>query len=262
MRTSVSALAALVLVGSVAAAACAEDPRPPASPGSDPSGSGSAAANDAAWPYTVLRGAQSVAAGPETFVVVGSPKKKGTKARIWTSVDGAGWSTAGTTTEGASLDTAIVTGFGDGFVIVGTRGRHVTAWHSSDGLTWEPGSVEGAREGRLEPIVRDVASGPRGLLALAHFIGQDLGAQHLWRSTDGLTWQKVAFPEAEGVVWESLVELPDGYPSWSGTRATGRRGSRSRHRPTPGCWTPRSVRMASSPRWADREPSPLVRASG
>lgn len=211
MRTSMSTLVALVLVGSLAAAACAQDPSPPASPGSGPTGSESAATTDAAWPHAVLRGARSVAAGPETFVVVGSTRKKGSKSRIWTSVDGSSWSSASPTPGGASPDPGIVTAFGDGFAIVGSDGRRVTAWRSLDGLTWEQGSVEGSREGRLEPIVRDVTAGPSGLLALAHFIGQDLGAQHLWKSTDGLAWEKVAFPEAEGVVWGSLVGLPDGY---------------------------------------------------
>jgi hypothetical protein len=168
----------------------------------------------APWPSAPLAGAVSVTAHGDRFLAIGTPHGTDTGSRVFTSDDGLAWSEVGLTRKSGVPDPGKAAAFdGDLVVVLGSRGREVTAWRSPDGRSWEQGTVEASRQGQLDASIRDLAAGPRGLLAVGDFIGQDLGAQRLWRSADGLTWQQVLPPAGldEGVAWVSVSALEDGF---------------------------------------------------
>ena len=78
--------------------------------------------------------------------------------------------------------------FGDGLVAIGdnydsnTAIGNVVAWVTTDGATWEPfGVAAGAR-------VMAIAAVDGGLVAVGNLVGQDLGPESSWTSTDGQAW--------------------------------------------------------------------------
>jgi hypothetical protein len=183
------------------ATAIAEDtavPQPPTGPSTEP------------WPSAKLSGGRvaDIAAGNSGFVAVGaagrSPKKW--RALVWTSPDGLTWTRVPARPEfrGAVMD--VVTAFGDGYVALGRSARNtrkkggpVVAWYSADGTDWQRRAV---RRGftSLDLQVEDIAAGPDSVLAIGSFIGQDIGAQRLWRSVDGQRWTAAKPPQPADAV--------------------------------------------------------------
>ncbi|MFO7531045.1 MAG: hypothetical protein R6W93_01200 [Candidatus Limnocylindrales bacterium] len=168
----------------------------------------------APWPSAPLAGAVSVTADGDRFLAIGTPRGTDTGSRVFLSDDGLAWSEVELTRKSGIPDPGKAAAFeGNLVVVLGSRGREVTAWRSPDGRTWEQGTVEASRQGQLDASIRDLAAGPRGLLAVADFIGQDLGAQRLWHSGDGLAWQQVQPPAGldDGVALVSVSALEDGF---------------------------------------------------
>jgi hypothetical protein len=172
----------------------------------------------AAWSGTELADARAITAIADRFVVVGGDGTFPGRAQAWTSMNGITWEPA--TVEGADEGTIMtdVASTPQGLVAFGTATTEgadgpdrVAAWHSTDGTTWESGSVRRPRDQGMGAGVTDLADGPGGTLALVDFFGQDAGVARIYRSTDGTTWEPVRVPRADSVVYSSLTDIPDGY---------------------------------------------------
>ena len=169
------------------------------------------------WAATEFDGMQAIASGHGRYVAVGSLGSPA-QAAAWTSTDGLNWNA---TTVAASLigaDMTDVVATEDGFVALGVAsedadaiGERVLAWASPDGLEWQSAVVRVPTKSGFEVAVTRVADGPDGLLALGTFIGQGRGGQRLWRSADGLKWERAKLPAANGRTWTSVVSVPQGY---------------------------------------------------
>ena len=151
-------------------------------------------------------------------MAVGSDGTTPGRAQAWTSTDGATWEPATVTDAAEGTAMSDVTPLGTGLVAVGTATSEggagpdqVAAWSSVDGLTWTPATVRRASSDGLGASVQDLATGPAGALALAGFIGQDLGDQRLYRTTDGLAWAPQRISGTGDIIWSALASIPDGY---------------------------------------------------
>jgi hypothetical protein len=171
-----------------------------------------------AWSGTELPGAAGITVFGDRFVAVGSDGASPGRAQAWTSMDGVTWEPATVTDAAEGTAMSAVTSLGTGLVAVGTATSEgaagpdqVAAWSSVDGLTWQPASVRRASRDGLGASVSDLATGPAGSLALAGFIGQDLGDQRLYRTTDGLTWAPQRISGTGDIIWSALASTPDGY---------------------------------------------------
>ncbi len=178
----------------------------------------------APWTATELGGAQAIASGHGRYVVVGSLGSPA-QAAAWTSTDGLTWDAA--TVPDLPIGSAMtdVVATEDGFIAFGvasevddTIGERVHAWSSPDGLEWQNAVVEGPSKSGFNVAVNTLADGPAGQLALGTFIrqedrgiGQDRGGQRLWRSVDGLNWERAKLPKANDRTWSGIVSVPQGY---------------------------------------------------
>ena len=169
------------------------------------------------WAATEFDGAQAIASGHGRYVAVGSLGSPA-QAAAWTSTDGLTWdaATVGDLPIGSAMTDVIATE--DGFVAFGVEsevddriGKRVHAWSSPDGLDWQSAVVEAPSKSGFQVALNHLADGPAGQLALGTFIGQDRGGQRLWRSADGLTWERAKLPKANGHTWNSIVSVPQGY---------------------------------------------------
>jgi hypothetical protein len=197
----------------------AQDRSPVSSPDASPaSAPASTAAIDGPWAGTELPGAQAITATADRFVVVGSDGAFPGRAAAWTSTDGVTWEPATVADAADGTLMTAVTPTATGLVAVGTATSEggagpdqVAAWSSADGLTWQPATVRRATSDGLGASVSHLATGPAGTLALAGFIGQDLGDQRLYRTTDGQSWAPLRVAGTGKIIWSALASLPDGY---------------------------------------------------
>lgn len=169
------------------------------------------------WVATELDGAVALASGHGRYVAVGSTGFPA-QAAAWTSADGLTWEETVVTDPPAGSAMTDVVATDDGFVAFGVESvvydgtaERAHAWFSPDGLAWQEAVVNGRSKRGLQVIVRNLADGPAGQLALADFIGQDLGGQRLWRTADGLTWERVKLPKADGRIFTGIHSVPQGY---------------------------------------------------
>jgi hypothetical protein len=207
--------AALLSLCLVAPAIAAEEAASSDAPPSAAAVEGSTTAQ--AWIPTELGDVRGVASGVMPFVAVGSAGFP-PQAAAWSSSDGLAWESSAVTDAPAGTTMTAVVATDDGFVALGHESTadggeadQVRAWHSTDGLTWEPANVERPARSKLQAAVAGAVAGPGSELVLGSFIGQDIGAQRLWRSTDGQEWTPVPLPGAKRSVWHSVEAVPDGF---------------------------------------------------
>ena len=140
------------------------------------------------------------------------------QAAAWTSTDGLTWdeATVADPPLGSAMTDVVTTE--DGFVSFGVESgvydgtaERAHAWFSADGLEWQEAVVKRPAKAGLQVAVQDLADGPAGQLALGAFIGQDLGAQRLWRTADGQTWERAKLPKSKDRTWSGVVSVPQGY---------------------------------------------------
>ena len=147
-------------------------------------------------PYFVSQGSQ--------LLMMGSDGKTST---VWSSADGSTWeSIADPGSFGAPNQRFVVLGFSDdgngGLVAVGdgfTAGTEVvaTAWHSRDGRTWSPASVDFPDDTEMIGL----AERPGALVSAGNGVA--------WFSQDGSSWNVVALPNATGYI-------PRAVRAWAG----------------------------------------------
>lgn len=169
------------------------------------------------WVASELDGAEAIASGHGRYVAVGSTGFP-TQAAAWSSTDGLTWEAADVADPPVGSAMTEVVATADGFVAFGVESvmydgtaERARAWFSPDGLAWQEAVVKARSKSGLQVIIRDLADGPAGQLALGSFIGQDLGGQRLWRTTDGMTWERAKLPEARGRTWTGVHSVPQGY---------------------------------------------------
>jgi hypothetical protein len=203
-----SAFLVIALVTPALAAEPAED---------DPAAGVGMASMSEPWVATELPDAEALASGHGRYVAVGSGGIPA-QAAAWTSADGLTWEEAIVSDAPAGSAMTDVVSTDDGFVAFGVEsgmfdgsGERFHAWFSADGLEWQESTMRAAAKSPLQVIPRGLANGPAGQLALGSFVGQDLGAQRLWRTTDGLVWERAKLPQANGRIWTGIVQVPQGY---------------------------------------------------
>jgi len=191
------------------------------SPSVDPTVSTGATLNPTGTPLPTLRPAESSASATTASPTIGPPKPPApattphpTPAPTFGNL--LSWSGgalprqwAETSLGGGSTD---VTAGGPGFVVVGwdlDRGRRPVAasWISVDGLAWQEHLVElglgdtwGAVGG---PGFHAVAASGAALIAL--------GPVGIWRSTDGVSWERAVEPQAVNVRLHDVAWGPAGF---------------------------------------------------
>ena len=157
----------------------------PAAPG--PSGPGPSGVFCSPCHAAVEASLAAVAAAGSTYVAVGIEFPP-PRAAAWFSGDGTVWHrSAGLEAPDGSL-LAAVGAWPRGFVSVGGVGADAAAWTSTDGRTWQQGTVQTPETSgtvRMDAVV----SGPAGLVAGG---GASAGSRQIgalaWTSTDGIHW--------------------------------------------------------------------------
>lgn len=155
----------------------------------------------------------AVASGPGGFVAVGYRDAGGlSDGLIWHSPDGATWTEAGPQDALAHVEIVDVSPAPEGFVAMGigslgaaNERPHVVFFHSPDGRTWQRlGDVPGS----ADTFPGSLTGGPGGVLA----VGSDAdGGTALWRSPDGLTYERVNVDVAQGSDVTDPRVVPGGY---------------------------------------------------
>ena len=153
----------------------------------------------------------SVTSFPGGFVAVGSRVGAGAEEgafEAWTSADGLTWSLA--PEHQAAFAARSVTAGGPGVVAVGSALVDVTqgtydgrAASSADGITWVP-AEEAAFQ---QSIVGDVASTPKGLIAVGSTSGVSPANAVVWTSADGQSWTRLADDPAFAAATMSAVAV-------------------------------------------------------
>ena len=168
------------------------------------------------WVATQLEGAQAVAAGHGRYVAVGATGFPSQTA-AWTSTDGLTWAEATVTDSPVGTAMTDVIATEDGFVAFGVESgvfdgtaERARAWFSPDGLEWQEAVVKAPAKSGNQVVVNGLSDGPAGQMALGTFIGGD-GGQRLWRTADGLNWERAKLPDARGRTWGGVVSVPQGY---------------------------------------------------
>ncbi len=147
-------------------------------------------------PYFVSQGSQ--------LLMMGSDGKTST---VWSSTDGSTWeSIAAPGSFGAPNQRFVVLGFADdgngGLVAVGdgfAAGSKVvaTAWHSHDGRTWSPATVDVPNDTEMIGL----AERPGAMVSAGNGVA--------WFSPDGSSWTAVVLPNATGYI-------PRAVRAWAG----------------------------------------------
>jgi hypothetical protein len=127
-----------------------------------------------------------VAARGAEVVAVGTIAGRGPAA--WFSADGITWSRASSmpSTGAGVLSDVIATA--QGYVAVGSNDDGAIAWRTADGRNWTGATVEAA-DGA---ILRRIAQGSRGMVALGGYENGGIEDIAVWTSADGSSWMQVA----------------------------------------------------------------------
>jgi hypothetical protein len=149
-------------------------------------------------PYFVPQGSR--------LLMMGSDGKTST---VWSSSDGSTWqSIADPGSFGAPTQRFVVLGFSDdgngGLVAVGdgfATGNKVvaTAWHSRDGRTWSPATVDYPNDTEMIGL----AERPGALVSAGNGVA--------WFSQDGSSWNVVALPNATGYIPRAVRAWASGF---------------------------------------------------
>ena len=113
-------------------------------------------------------------------------------------------------------------------VLVGFKGgkaQSALAWSSSDGTTWEPETLPGAKGSTAIAA----AAGPSGFVA----VGGGKSGGRIWHSPDGATWSDVGHGLApKGAIYD-VAATPDGYVAVGFVN----KGKGNKARPIPTAWS-------------------------
>lgn len=123
-------------------------------------------------------------------------------ALAWQSIDGASW--ALTHDEHAAQDGSAmldVAATGAGYVAVGMNFDGVPVWRSTDGRTWAEADPATAPPGESHTLQRIATDGNGTVLAIGFTSADDEQIATLWRSADGLAWERLAVPDSFANAW-------------------------------------------------------------
>jgi hypothetical protein len=155
---------------------------------------------------------EDLAMTPQGVVAVGSLGTYGQSeaGAVWRSTDGETWRREPTDGTFAGAVLRGVTAFGNGIVAVGSTDddRAARSWVSEDGRSWTPSPADPAIDNHgLKILMRDVAVVDGQLIAGGHMlIGTQYSSAMLWRSTDGLRWERARdVPAFAGGIVEGLA---------------------------------------------------------
>jgi hypothetical protein len=155
----------------------------------------------------------AVTSGPDGFVAVGYRDAGGiSDGLIWHSPDGETWTEAGPQDALRHVEIVDVSLAPEGFVAMGigslgavNERPHVVFFRSPDGRSWQRlGDVPGS----ADTFPGSLTGGPGGVLAA----GSDAdGGTALWRSPDGLTFERVNVDAPQGSDVTDPRAVPGGY---------------------------------------------------
>ncbi len=191
--------------------------------------------DDGRWtPNSTSGGMMAVTRSLSGLVSVGATfaPETGTRAAVWTSVDGTSWTAIESPAFGGGSSVVMldVAAAGPGIVAVGlddaAGDNDAAVWTSVDGSMWTRAG-DTVLEGPGHQVIESVASLGSGLIAVGHETLGDETDPAVWVSSDGATWERIldaAFLD-EGqqsmhgvVVTESLV-VAVGFESVDGSWA-------------------------------------------
>lgn len=182
----------------------------PASPPTSPTATATASPSSTAAPETgwveitdfpTYRGStsvESIAAGGPGFVAVGSGGRQ-LRGRVWTSADGRSWMAQPDDMFGG-YNLSLVRRVGETLYAFGRGPDGLRVWRSGNGRTWT--SLEQSPE-LVRAAVNDVAV-VDGTMVGVGYVDDPEGefGSAVWRSTDGVDWQRVASPEGLEELWD------------------------------------------------------------
>jgi len=169
-----------------------------------------------------IKGFTDVIAGGTGFVLtMGYPASSSVSVKVWRSIDGRHWRTAGHPVAFKNLEPQVIATGARGLVIIGRRyvlgsgyvGGY-TPLRSSDAITWS----RGLRQQPFEPSSFEagkgsmIAGGP-GYIAAGAFQPRSRVGAAVWTSRDGLAWKRVfvVVPATGYIEFDGLARIGSGY---------------------------------------------------
>lgn len=136
-----------------------------------------------------------------TFLASGSSAAAATDAQpsMWTSADGADWSSV-ETPDGMSSVCPLTSTTAEGFVAFGRAGDRIAAWTSPDGAAWVESTIDHADASGITddtlplPAASSVVAAEDGLVAVIQ-----VDDALIWSSRDGVSWEFQEEVEVSGV---------------------------------------------------------------
>lgn len=160
-----------------------------------------------------------IAGGPGFILTMAYPTSNTVSVKVWRSVDGRQWRTAGHPAAFSNLAPQAVASGARGIVVLGQRYPYALGWtimplRSRDGITWS----RGLRQRAFEPDAltwnaASMISGGPGYIAAGSYQPRSRIGAAVWTSSDGLAWKRVHFVlTASGYVeFDGLARIGPGY---------------------------------------------------
>ena len=182
-------------------------------------------------PYFVSQGSQLLMMGSD-----------GKSSGVWSSTDGSTWqSISAAGSFGAPNQRFVVLGFADdgngGLVAVGdgfAAGSTVvaTAWHSRDGRTWSPASIDVPNDTEMIGL----AERPGAMVSAGNGVA--------WFSPDGSSWTAVNLPNATGYIPRAVRAWAGGFAIVAVSTGTDPRHTKAWTSPDGTHWTEAAAPLA------------------
>jgi hypothetical protein len=160
-----------------------------------------------------------IAGGPGFILTMAYPTSTTVSVKVWRSVDGRQWRTAGHPAAFSNLAPQAVASGPRGIVVLGQRYTNALGWtvvplRSRDGITWS----RGVRQRAFEPdafstTAASMISGGPGYIAAGSYQPRSRTGAAVWTSSDGLAWKRTRFvlPASGYVEFDGLARIGPGY---------------------------------------------------
>jgi hypothetical protein len=172
-------------------------------------------------PHQIKGFVDLTAGGPGFLLLMSYPTSPSVSAKVWRSVDGLHWRTAGHPAAFSNLDPTVIADGPRGIVVLGqqyTRGRGYDSifrpLRSRDAVTWSRGLRQNAFEPQsfAEGRAAMIRGGP-GYLATGSYQPRSRIGAAVWTSPDGLAWKRayLMMPASGYVEVGGLARIGPGY---------------------------------------------------
>ena len=172
-------------------------------------------------PHQIKGFVDLAAGGPGFLLLMSYPTSPSVSAKVWRSVDGLHWRTAGHPAAFSNLDPSVIADGPRGIVVLGqqyTSGRGYDGvfrpLRSRDAVTWS----RGLRQRAFEPVSFDegrvaIIRGGPGYLATGSYQPRSRIGAGVWTSTDGLAWTRtyLVMPASGYIEIGGLARIGPGY---------------------------------------------------